>query len=45
MAPEECRDPTVENGPGTADFRIGESGNWFFALMWEHGKDGDPEEA
>jgi hypothetical protein len=22
-----------------ADFSIGESGIWFFSLMWEHGKD------
>lgn len=24
-----------------ADFCIGESGIWFFSLMWEHGKDAD----
>ena len=27
-----------------ADFWIGESGIWFFSLMWEHGKDKDPVE-
>lgn len=27
-----------------ADFCIGESGIWFFSLMWEHGKDADPVE-
>jgi hypothetical protein len=27
-----------------ADFWIGESGIWFFSLMWEHGKDKDPLE-
>ncbi|MEK7805882.1 MAG: hypothetical protein AAB258_03975 [Planctomycetota bacterium] len=27
-----------------ADFCIGESGIWFFSLMWEHGKDAEPEE-
>ena len=27
-----------------ADFCIGESGIWFFSLMWEHGKDKDPVE-
>lgn len=27
-----------------ADFCIGESGIWFFSLLWEHGKDADPEE-
>jgi hypothetical protein len=27
-----------------ADFWIGESGIWFFALMWENGKDKDPVE-
>ena len=25
-----------------ADFCIGESGVWFFSLLWEHGKDVDP---
>jgi hypothetical protein len=27
-----------------ADFWIGESGIWFFSLMWEHGKDKEPIE-
>jgi hypothetical protein len=27
-----------------ADFWIGESGIWFFSLMWEHGKDKEPVE-
>ncbi len=27
-----------------ADFCIGENGVWFFSLMWEHGKDAEPEE-
>lgn len=27
-----------------ADFSIGESGIWFFSLMWEHGKDKAPVE-
>ncbi|KAA0229709.1 hypothetical protein EDS67_10685 [candidate division KSB1 bacterium] len=27
-----------------ADFCIGESGIWFFSLMWEHGRDADPVE-
>jgi hypothetical protein len=27
-----------------ADFCIGESGVWFFSLMWEHGKDASPVE-
>jgi len=27
-----------------ADFRIGESGIWFFSLMWEHGNDAEPVE-
>ncbi|NET74090.1 MAG: hypothetical protein F6K62_25105 [Sphaerospermopsis sp. SIO1G2] len=27
-----------------ADFCIGESGIWFFSLMWEKGKDMEPEE-
>jgi hypothetical protein len=25
-----------------ADFWIGESGIWFFSLMWEHGKNKEP---
>ncbi|MBI4639202.1 MAG: hypothetical protein HY731_00805 [Candidatus Tectomicrobia bacterium] len=27
-----------------ADFCIGESGIWFFSLMWEHGRDAEPVE-
>lgn len=27
-----------------ADFCIGESGIWFFSLMWEHGRDAEPAE-
>lgn len=27
-----------------ADFCIGESGIWFFSLMWEHGSDAPPVE-
>jgi len=27
-----------------ADFWIGESGIWFFSLMWEHGKEKEPVE-
>jgi hypothetical protein len=27
-----------------ANFCIGESGIWFFSLMWEHGKDAPPAE-
>jgi hypothetical protein len=27
-----------------ADFSIGESGIWFFSLMWEHGRDQEPVE-
>jgi hypothetical protein len=27
-----------------ADFCIGESGIWFFSLMWEHGRDARPTE-
>jgi len=25
-----------------ADFVIGESGIWFFSMMWEHGKENPP---
>jgi hypothetical protein len=25
-----------------ADFWIGESGIWFYSLMWEHGRDAEP---
>ena len=27
-----------------ADFCIGESGIWFFSMMWEHGRDKEPVE-
>ena len=27
-----------------ADFTTGESGIWFYSLMWEHGKDKEPVE-
>ena len=27
-----------------ADFCIGESGIWFFSLLWEHGKNAEPTE-
>jgi len=27
-----------------ADFSIGESGIWFFSMMWEHGRNNAPEE-
>jgi hypothetical protein len=27
-----------------ADFVIGESGIWFFSMMWERGKDKEPVE-
>ncbi len=27
-----------------ADFVIGESGIWFYSLMWEHGRDKEPVE-
>src|SRR5262245_18336054 len=27
-----------------ADFSIGESGIWFFSLMWEHGREQEPVE-
>ena len=27
-----------------ADFCIGESGIWFYSLMWEHGKEAEPVE-
>lgn len=27
-----------------ADFSIGESGIWFFSMLWEHGKSNDPVE-
>ena len=27
-----------------ADFSIGESGIWFFSMMWERGRDAEPSE-
>ena len=41
--PESDKKPVDSNMTFTpADFWIGESGIWFFSLMWEHGKDRDP---
>ena len=43
--PESDKKPEGSNMTFTpADFWIGESGIWFFSLMWEHGKDKDPVE-
>jgi hypothetical protein len=39
---EKPLDSTMQFTP--ADFWIGESGVWFFSLMWEHGKDKVPVE-
>lgn len=39
---EKPLDSTMEFTP--ADFCIGESGIWFFSMMWEHGKDVAPVE-
>lgn len=36
------RDSRMQFTP--ADFCIGESGIWFYSLMWEHGKDQEPVE-
>ena len=44
-APESDKKPVYSNMTFTpADFWIGESGIWFFSLMWERGKDEDPVE-
>jgi len=43
--PESDQKPIDSNMTFTpADFWIGESGIWFFSLMWEHGKDKEPIE-
>lgn len=43
--PEREHKPVDSNMTFTpADFWIGESGIWFFSLMWEHGKEKDPVE-
>ena len=43
--PESDKKPEASNMTFTpADFWIGESGIWFFSLMWEHGKDKNPVE-
>ncbi len=44
-SPEKNQKPLDSRMPFTpADFWIGESGIWFFSLMWEHGKDKEPVE-
>jgi hypothetical protein len=44
-APESARAPEDSRMKFTpADFWIGESGIWFFSLMWEHGRDKAPVE-
>lgn len=46
--PAEYRPESHKKPPGSkmrftpADFWIGESGIWFFSLMWEHGKNKEP---
>jgi hypothetical protein len=43
--PESDQKPVGSNMTFTpADFLIGESGIWFFSLMWENGKDKEPVE-
>ena len=43
--PERPEPPLDSKLPFTpADFCVGESGIWFFSLMWEHGKDAPPVE-
>ncbi|MCL4528029.1 MAG: hypothetical protein M1282_01280 [Chloroflexi bacterium] len=43
--PESNQKPLDSNMTFTpADFWIGESGIWFFSLMWEHGKQKEPVE-
>jgi len=43
--PERSQPPLDSNMTFTpADFCIGESGIWFFSLMWEHGRDAEPVE-
>ena len=42
--PERAQPPLESKMTFTpADFCIGESGIWFFSLMWEHGRDAEPE--
>jgi hypothetical protein len=42
-APEEPEPPLDSKMTVTpADFCIGESGIWFFSLLWEHGRDAEP---
>ncbi len=43
--PQRTEPPLDSKLPFTpADFCIGESGVWFFSLMWEHGQDTPPVE-
>ena len=43
--PEQSKPPLDSKMTFTpADFCIGESGIWFFSLMWEHGRDEEPVE-
>ncbi len=43
--PERLDAPLDSNMTFTpADFCIGESGIWFFSLMWEYGRDAEPVE-
>lgn len=43
--PEQAEPPLDSKMTFTpADFCIGESGIWFFSLMWEHGRDKEPVE-
>ena len=43
--PQRTEPPLDSKLPFTpADFCIGESGVWFFSLMWEHGQDAPPVE-
>lgn len=43
--PESRRRPSGSRMTHTpASFCIGESGIWFFSLMWEHGRESDPAE-
>ena len=43
--PENRKKPSASKMTFTpAEFWIGESGIWFYSLMWEHGKDKEPTE-
>jgi len=43
--PESPRPPPDSKMTFTpADFSIGESGVWFFSMMWEHGREAEPSE-